>query len=312
MAILRSPEAILIGSNNEPFINAAKHFKMINIKTQPKAVTAETGKKVSFTVKESGDALTYQWQYSDNNGKTWKNSTAVSGKTATLSITVNESQTNRLYRCVIKDKYNSKKATSTAKLIVTPAITGQPASVTTTAGKKVSFKVSVTGEGLTYQWQYSDDNGKTWKNSTAVSGKTATLSITVNEKQTNRLYHCVITNKYGVSVTSNNAKLIVKAATTTASTTVKTTKATTTVKTTAKTTAKSTSKAATTVKTTAKTTAKSTSKAATTVKTTAKTTAKSTSKAATTVKTTAKTTAKSTTKAATTVKTTAKTTTKAA
>lgn len=183
MAILRSPEAILIGSNNEPFINAAKHFKMINIKTQPKAVTAETGKKVSFTVKASGDALTYQWQY-------------------------------------------------------------------------------------------SDDNGKTWKNSTAVSDKTATLSITVNEKQTNRLYHCVITNKYGVSVTSNNAKLIVKAATTTASTTVKTTKATTTVKTTAKTTAKSTTKAATTVKTTAKTTAKSTTKAATTVKTTAKTTTK--------------------------------------
>ncbi|MBQ1555424.1 MAG: peptidoglycan-binding protein, partial [Clostridia bacterium] len=44
-------------------------------------------------------------------------------------------------------------------------ITRQPANVTVALGGKVSFTVKAEGTGLTYQWQLSDDNGKTWRNS---------------------------------------------------------------------------------------------------------------------------------------------------
>ena len=93
--------------------------------------------------------------------------------------------------------------------ITAPVITTQPSNQTVAAGKTATFKVVATGTGLTYQWQYSQDNGSTWKNKSGATS--ASYSVAPKETDSGLLYHCIVTNAGG-SVTSNSAKLTVTAA----------------------------------------------------------------------------------------------------
>ena len=182
------------------------------ITTQPSSVTAAAGKTVKFTVKASGGALSYQWQYSKDNGATWSNSTMTGYKTATLSVEVTSARNGYRYRCVVKNAAGSATSGS-AKLTVSgvkPAILVQPKSVSSVEGKTVKFTVTAAGTGLSYQWQYSKDNGASWSNSTMTGAKTATLSVEVSLARNGYRYRCVVKNSVG-STTSSSAKLTVKA-----------------------------------------------------------------------------------------------------
>lgn len=186
----------------------------LSIITQPQDVTAPTGSTATFTVVATGTGLTYQWQYSTNGGSTWINSSAASAKTATLSTTVQSTFNGRKYRCIVKDS-NGKSVNSTAATLTvgTPAavqITKNPANVTAIVGATAKFSVTATGTGLTYQWQYSTNNGSTWINSSAASAKTATLSTTVQSSFNGRLYRCIVKDSSNNSKTSTSAKLTVK------------------------------------------------------------------------------------------------------
>ena len=83
-------------------------------------------------------------------------------------------------------------------------ITRQPANVTVALGGKVSFTVKAEGTGLTYQWQLSDDNGKTWRNS---SVKKADYNTTLSKSNVNRQVRCIVTDKDGNKVTSKAASM---------------------------------------------------------------------------------------------------------
>lgn len=74
-------------------------------------------------------------------------------------------------------------------------------------GETATFTVSATGIGLTYQWQYSKDDGKTWSNATV---NDISYSIEATELMEGWLYRCVVTDGKGNSVTSESAKLTVK------------------------------------------------------------------------------------------------------
>ena len=173
---------------------------------QPKGVTVETGKSASFSVQAIGGAVTYQWQYSKDNGATWK---TWSGKTAS-SVTVKAGETNNgtLYRVTVKNKTGSVDSAS-AKLTVSgvkPAIILQPKAVSVARGATAAFSVTASGTGLTYQWQYSKDNGVTWK---TWSGKTASsVSVKASETNNGTLYRVVVKNDIG-SVDSAGVKLTV-------------------------------------------------------------------------------------------------------
>ncbi|MBQ1554213.1 MAG: S-layer homology domain-containing protein, partial [Clostridia bacterium] len=78
------------------------------------------------------------------------------------------------------------------------------ANVTVALGGKVSFTVKAEGTGLTYQWQLSDDNGKTWRNS---SVKKADYNTTLSKSNVNRQVRCIVTDKNGNKVTSNAASM---------------------------------------------------------------------------------------------------------
>ncbi|MBR5701238.1 MAG: leucine-rich repeat domain-containing protein [Oscillospiraceae bacterium] len=178
------------------------------ITTQPKAQTAAAGATATFKVVASGTGLTYQWQYKTAGSSTWKDK---SGATKSIyTVTAKESYNGIQYRCVVSNAGGSVTS-SAAKLTVTsavskPEITTQPKAQTAAAGETATFKVVASGTGLTYQWQYSTDYGKTW---TDKAGSTkATHTVTVKASYNGYLYRCKVTNSAG-TVTSSKVRLTV-------------------------------------------------------------------------------------------------------
>lgn len=177
----------------------------LKVTAQPADMTADNGARVTFTVKSVGPDPSFQWQLSDDQGLTWRNS---STKSATYSTTLSRANDGRYVRCVVTDKYgNSVMSRAACMAISSLRILTQPQSVTLKQGTAASFRVVTVGKGLTYQWQLSDDQGKTWRNS---SVKTPAYTTTLTDKNNGRYVRCVVTDKYGNKVTSNAASMKVK------------------------------------------------------------------------------------------------------
>ena len=176
------------------------------ITTDPKDVTTEEGKTATFTVKATGDSITYQWQ--KQSGSIWND---LPGETGT-SLTVPASLENNgsVYRCQVTSSFGTVAASQPAKLTVAaaPVITAQPESITITEGEDASFTVQASGEGLKYQWQVYR-NG-VWMNCT--DGHTPTLTLSSPAlTDDGQLYRCKITSSYGTEITSDAATLTVLA-----------------------------------------------------------------------------------------------------
>lgn len=95
----------------------------------------------------------------------------------------------------------------TGKIETTPTIDTQPASQTVTKGNTATFTVAATGENLSYQWQQSTDNGKSWTDIEGAKGAsyaTEASTASMNGYQ----YRCVASNSAG-SATSDAATLTV-------------------------------------------------------------------------------------------------------
>ena len=89
--------------------------KTVKITKEPKSCTKAVGEKAKFTVKATGDGLTYQWQYKSADSSTWKNASSTS---SSYSPTVKASHDGRKFRCVVTDKYGNTVKTKTVKLTV--------------------------------------------------------------------------------------------------------------------------------------------------------------------------------------------------
>ena len=179
---------------------------------QPQDVTIEAGKTATFTVKATGDELTYQWQ--KQSGDTWVD---LSGETAsTLSIPATLANDGSVYRCVIKDAISDKQPDgytltsdpAALTVVAAPVITTDPKDVTTEDGKTATFTVKATGDGITYQWQ--KQSGSIWDD---LSGETgASLTVNASLEISGSMYRCQVTSGYGTVVASQSAKLTVVAA----------------------------------------------------------------------------------------------------
>lgn len=134
------------------------------ITTQPENAFEEAGATATFTVAAKGDQLSYQWQSSTDDGKTWSN---VSGGTsATLQVTVQPSGNGTLYRCVVQDAMGHVSKSQAGKLTVTgvaaafnefePQYTmlNEPDDYYGRPGDTSTFVVEVEGKELSYQWLY--------------------------------------------------------------------------------------------------------------------------------------------------------------
>ena len=177
------------------------------ITTQPKSASAYVGATAKFTVAATGTGLKYQWQYKYP-GESWKNSGYASGKTATLSFAAQAKYNKMQVRCKITDASGESVTSSAVTLTILPKITVQPKSVSATVGATVKFPITVTGAGLTYQWQYKYPDGS-WTNSGYASGKTATLSFAAQAKYNKMQYRCKITDANGKTITSSAVTLTI-------------------------------------------------------------------------------------------------------
>ncbi|MBQ1675407.1 MAG: immunoglobulin domain-containing protein [Oscillospiraceae bacterium] len=195
----------------EDAIAGLEEIISLEIVAQPESFSGPVGTEAVFAVETSGRDLTYRWQFCLPGGTYWNNSGMPGSDTATLSVPVTAARNGQQYRCVITDKYGNTVTTATAILKVTIDVTAQPEDVTAAVGDTVNFRVSATGAGLAYQWQYRLPGGTYWNNSGMTGSNTATLSVPVTASRNGQQYRCVITDKNGSKVISDTAKLTVKA-----------------------------------------------------------------------------------------------------
>ena len=97
--------------------------------------------------------------------------------------------------------------TDTATFSIAEAIkiTKQPVSVNVGNGKTARVSLEAQGEGLSYQWYYKNRNDKEFKLTN--SYKTSEYSIVMNDSRDGRQIYCVVTDRYGNSITSKTVTL---------------------------------------------------------------------------------------------------------
>ena len=84
-------------------------------------------------------------------------------------------------------------------------ITEQPRHYCGTVGSTAKYHIEAEGEGLTYQWQLK--KGNKWVNLTSGGATTQTLTIKVDESKQGKCYRCLVTDKTGSSVPSDEVDL---------------------------------------------------------------------------------------------------------
>ena len=98
--------------------NVLRRLRHYAISHRSKDVTMADGGNAVFSVVANGAHLTYQWQYSTNNGSTWTNSPATGNRTDTLTVPATTSRNGYKYRCVV-DGLGGSVTSDSATLTVT-------------------------------------------------------------------------------------------------------------------------------------------------------------------------------------------------
>ena len=179
----------------------------VKIVAQPQTVKVGSGETAKTCVEAEGEGLTYTWYYA-NKGKT--SFTKSSYKTNTYSTIMDATRDGRRVYCVITDKYGNSVKTNTVTLYMyTPlALVQQPKDVLVAEGTTARTTVKVNGDGLTYTWYFTSGGSSTAFSKSSI--KTATYSTTMDASRDGRKVYCVITDRYGDSVTTNTVTLSMK------------------------------------------------------------------------------------------------------
>ena len=180
--------------------------------SHPSNAYADCGASATFSVRAEGEDLAYRWEYS-RDGNTWFDTKLEGFDTATLTVPVILARSGYRYRCVVTDFMGNQDTSNTGRLFVNkPAdqakITKQPQAAEAVAGATAQFTVKATGNGLTYQWQYTK-NGTTWHTTAMEGANTAELKVTATVARNGYKYRVIITDAYGTQVISKAAALTV-------------------------------------------------------------------------------------------------------
>lgn len=176
----------------------------VSIVTEPKTGYAKSGKTVKVSVEASGDELTYQWYIKNAGGSKYSKSSITS---ATYSAKMSDKVHDRRVYCVVTDKYGKTVQSKTVLLRLAATITTQPKDVTVAEGEIAKVKVKAVGDELTYQWYIKNAGSSKFSKSSVTS---ATYSCKMSDKADGRQVYCVVTDKYGKTVTSNTVTLTMK------------------------------------------------------------------------------------------------------
>ncbi|MFA6403579.1 MAG: ice-binding family protein [Salinivirgaceae bacterium] len=182
------------------------------ITTQPANQIECSGSLATFSVVATGTSLTYQWRKGTVNLTNGGN--ILGATTATLTIdpaTVLDEAVD--YNVVISGTCTPSVTSANASLVISAiiALNTQPANQTECAGSPVSFSVSATGAGLTYQWRKGLNNLTNTGNITGATNATLTLDP-VNVEDAALDYNVVISSTCASALTSADASLTVNSA----------------------------------------------------------------------------------------------------
>ena len=89
-------------------------------------------------------------------------------------------------------------------------IVTQPASYIGAVNDEVTFSLEAAGEGLTYEWFYSNTGGDIWVKSYAPGYQTSTLNPILRGYRDGNLYKCIVTDVMGSRVESDVVSMTVK------------------------------------------------------------------------------------------------------
>ena len=185
----------------------------VTITAQPASETVAVGENATFKITATGTGLSYQWQFKKVGATTWTNSGMTGSKTNSITVQGTKARDGYQYRCVVTDANGNKVTSNGATLTVQAAgvtITAQPASKTVAVGENATFKITATGTGLSYQWQFKKVGATTWTNSGMTGANTNSITVQGTKARNGYQYRCVITDESGSKVTSNGATLTVK------------------------------------------------------------------------------------------------------
>ena len=77
------------------------------------------------------------------------------------------------------------------------------------AGETAEFTVAAEGEGLTYQWEYQNEENGKWRASSMEGSRTATVRVPAASYRNGQSYRCIVTGENGRFVTSEAAQMTV-------------------------------------------------------------------------------------------------------
>ena len=186
----------------------------VRITSQPESVTTQAKKDVTFTVGAeslTGESLSYQWQYQGASSTKWNN--FANAVNASMTKTIQSSWNGWKVRCIVTDTSGNSAVSEAAVITITEdpvRITSQPESVTTQAKKDVTFTVgaeSLTGESLSYQWQYQGASSTKWNN--FANAVNASMTKTIQSSWNGWKVRCIVTDTSGNSAVSEAAVITI-------------------------------------------------------------------------------------------------------
>ena len=173
------------------------------IKISPKMCRTTIGSDARFTatVQNPQGDITYQWQYSTNKGKSWKNAAYTGSNTAVMTVRITSAIAKKYsFRCVAVT--GGKKLVSKASSVFAVKASASPAAVK--VGKKVKFKATAYnyGKKIKYQWYVSKDGGKSWKKYKGKDSKKKTITVKTTRSNIGYQYRCRISASNGKCYTN--------------------------------------------------------------------------------------------------------------
>ncbi|MES2799253.1 MAG: ice-binding family protein [Bacteroidota bacterium] len=178
---------------------------------EPMDTTVCEGGIATFTTTADGVGLTYQWRLGNVNLVDGGN---ISGAT-TATLTINPATTidaANNYNVIISGSFAPADTSVNVSLTIetAPVITVQPLNQTICEGDSLSFQVTATGNGLTYQWRLGNVN---LIDNATISGST-TSQLTIDPAQLTDAalnYNVIVSNACLLNDTSNFVSLTVNA-----------------------------------------------------------------------------------------------------
>ena len=180
------------------YTDVVKAEEKFAITSQPSDVdVTNTNEIVAFKVEAAGVG-SYQWQFSRNDGASWQSAGFTGSRTPEMTVELNASRMNYLFRCELTGKDGSKKLyTDTVSAKVKFAITKEPEDVQTTEETaEAVFKVEAVGASG-YQWQFSRDNGNTWQSAGFKGSRTSEMTVELNSVRRKYVFRCELTGADG-------------------------------------------------------------------------------------------------------------------